>query len=103
MIFMITKLLEKLLPKIKIYKIAQLLGIHPQFFFDVVIYHFSKFFKGNVDDNLIILGGNYGEYFGGNTKYLYKYLKENTDYKLFWISKSHKLNQELEKQGIRSI
>ncbi len=100
---MFLKILNILLPKIKIYKIARLLRIHPHFFFDLMIYHFSKFFKGNVDDNLIILGGNYSKFFGGNTKYLYKYLKENTDYELFWMSKSLKLNKELEKQGIHTI
>ena len=100
---MIKKLLEKIVSKIKIYKIARLLRVHPHFFFDLVIFHFSKFFRGNVDDNLIIFGGNHGKYFGGNTKYLYLYLKETTDYKLFWMSKSLNLNKKLEKQGIKTI
>ncbi len=100
---MITKFFEKILSKVKFYTIARLLRIHPHFFFDLVVYHFSKFFRGNVDDKLIILGGNYAKYFGGNTKYLYIYLKENTDYQLFWMSKSLELNKKLEKQGIKTI
>ena len=67
------------------------------------IFNLSKLVRGRVDNKLIILGGNYGKYFGGNTKYLYQYLKEYTDYKLIWISKSQKLIKHLKKKGINAV
>ncbi|MFX0071439.1 MAG: CDP-glycerol glycerophosphotransferase family protein, partial [Candidatus Hermodarchaeota archaeon] len=92
-----------LIKKLKPMRLAKFLRINTQFFFDVVCYHFSRLFKANVDDKLIVLGGANGKSFMGNTKYLYKYLKKNTNYKLVWIYKSHELGKELEKQGIKTI
>ena len=74
------KSLSKLLYKIKIIKLAKILRIKPHFFFDLIIFHFSKLFRANVDDNLIILGAANGRAFLGNPKYLYFFLKENTNY-----------------------
>ena len=92
-----------ILKKIKPMKLARFLRVNPQFFFDVACYHISKFFKAKVDDKLIVLGGAHGTAFMGNTKYLYKFLKKNTDYKLVWVYKSQELRKELEKQGIKSV
>ena len=100
---MILKIFDNISSKIKLMRFAKLFGINEHFFLDLVIYNASKLFRGNINDKLIVLGGNYGKYFGGNTKYLYEYLKKNTDYKLIWMSKSYKLNKELEKQGINTI
>ena len=92
-----------ILKKIKPMKLARFLRVNPQFFFDVACYHISKLFKAKVDDKLIVLGGAHGTAFMGNTKYLYKFLKKNTDYKLVWVYKSQELRKELEKQGIKSV
>ena len=92
-----------ILKKIKPMKLARFLRVNPQFFFDVACYHISKFFKAKIDDKLIVLGGAHGTAFMGNTKYLYKFLKKNTDYKLVWVYKSQELRKELEKQGIKSV
>ena len=92
-----------LLYKIKITKLAKILRINPDFFFDLVIFHFSKLFKANVDDNLIIFGAANGEAFVGNPKYLYQFLKENAIYKLIWFSKSKGLIKELRKKGINCV
>ena len=100
---MLMDILSKFTSKIKPMRLANLLRINQQFFFDVLIYHFSRLFKGNVDDKLIVLGGANGKAFVGNTKYLYKYLKRHTDHKLFWFSKSHELSRELDKKGVNNI
>jgi len=97
------KNLSKLLYKIKIIKFAKILRINPHFFFDLVIFHFSKLFRANVDDNLIILGAANGKAFIGNPKYLYHYLKENTNYKILWFSKSKSLIKELKKEKIDCV
>jgi len=97
------KFLNLFLYKIKVIKIAKILRINPQFFFDLVIFHFSKLFRANVDDNLIIFGAANGKAFMGNPKYLYNFLRENTDYKLVWLSKSKELIRELRSQGVLCI
>lgn len=97
------KILDKLLNKIKIFKVAKVLRINPHFFFDLVIFNLSKLFRANIDDNLIILGAANGKAFIGNPKYLYFFLREHTNYKLIWFSKSKKLIEELKQKGIKCV
>ena len=97
------KYLSRILKKIKIFKIAKILRINPHFFFDALIFHFSKLFRANVNDNLIILGAANGNAFIGNPKYLYYYLKENTNYNLIWFTKSNRVIEELRKERIKCI
>ncbi|MFX0140772.1 MAG: CDP-glycerol glycerophosphotransferase family protein [Candidatus Hodarchaeota archaeon] len=97
------KILDNILKRIKIIKIAKVLRINPHFFFDLVIFHFSKIFKANVNDNLIVLGAANGKAFIGNPKYLYIFLKNNTNYKLLWFSRSKELIRKLKQMGINCI
>ena len=97
------KFLNNLLPKIKIMRISKLLRINSQFFLDVLIFHLSKLFRAKVDDNLIIFGSTNGKAFMGNPKYIYNYLKQNTNYKLIWFSKSKSLIRELKLNGIKCV
>ena len=97
------KILDKLLKRIKIIKLAKVLRLNPHFFFDLVIFHFSKLFRANVDDNLIVLGAANGKAFIGNPKYLYIFLEKNTNYKLLWFSKSREQIKKLEEKGINCI
>ena len=96
-------ILKRVLPKFKILKLAKILRFNSQFFFDVLIYHISKLFSGKVNNNLIVLGSANGKAFIGNPKYLYYYLKKNTDYELFYFVKSISLKKELENEGIKAI
>jgi len=97
------KLFETVSSKIKIIKLAKILRINPKFFFDIVIYHFSKLFRGNVDDKIIVLGSANGKAFIGNPKYLYLYLKKNTNYRLYVFAKSSELRKNLKEQGVRTV
>ncbi len=100
---MLQRILNKMLMHVKIFKLAKVLKINPRFFFDLIIFHLSKLFRGNVDDKLIVLGGASGKAFMGNTKYLYYYLRDNTDYKILYYVKSYELKQKLERNGINTI
>ena len=100
---MSTKFLELIASKIKIIKIAKILRINPKFFLDIVLFHFSKLFSAKVDDKLIIFGSVGGKAFIGNPKYIYQYLKENTDYKLIFFAQSKNVKNKLENEGIRAI
>jgi CDP-glycerol glycerophosphotransferase len=84
-------------------RIAKILRLDPHFFFDFIIFHFSKLFRAKVNDNLIILGAANGKAFIGNPKYLYYYLKNNTDYELIWLTKSKELKEELNKKDIKCV
>ncbi len=97
------RILDNLLKRIKIIKLAKVLRLNPHFFFDLVIFHFSKLFKANVNDNLIVLGAANGKAFIGNPKYLYLFLKKNTNYKLLWFSKSKDQIKELKQEGINCV
>ena len=67
------------------------------------IHHVSRFYRGNIDKKLVVLGAINGTAFIGNTKYIYNYLKKNTDFKLVWFSKSQKLTTRLKKEKIDVI
>ena len=97
------KFLNRILYKIKIIKIAEILKINPHFFFDFLIFHFSKLFRANVNDNLVILGASNGKAFIGNPKYLYYYLKENSNNDLVWLTKSDRLIKKLSSKGIKCV
>ncbi len=97
------RILDNVLKRIKIIKLAKVLRLNPHFFFDLVIFHFSKLFKANVNDNLIVLGAANGKAFIGNPKYLYIFLKKNTNYKLLWFSKSKEQIKKLKQKGINCV
>ena len=97
------RILDNVLKRIKIIKLAKVLRLNPHFFFDLVIFHFSKLFKANVNDNLIALGAANGKAFIGNPKYLYLFLKKNTNYKLLWFSKSKDQIKKLKQEGINCV
>ena len=100
---MLSRISNKVISKIKPMRIAEFLRVNPQFFFDVLLYHTSRLFNGNIDEKLIVLGGANGKAFMGNTKYLYFYLRDNTDYKLYYFVKSKVLQKELSELGINTI
>ncbi len=63
----------------------------------------SKFFKSNVVDNLIVLGGYGGGAYLGNTKYLFEFLNKYSDYKVVWITKSHEVLNKIRKKGYQAV
>jgi len=63
----------------------------------------SRLFRDNIDDKLIIMGGYGGNTYLDNTKYLFDYFNQYTDYKLFWVAKSRRLVKELRLKGYNAI
>ena len=63
----------------------------------------SRLFRDKIDDNLIIMGGYGGNTYLDNTKYLFDYFNQHTDYRLFWVAKSSKLVKELRLKGYNAI
>ena len=63
----------------------------------------SKFVSNKINENLIVMGAYGGETYLDNTKYLFKYLNQHSDYKLVWITKSYDVIRELNKKGYKAV
>ena len=63
----------------------------------------SRFKSSKIDDNLLIFGAYQGESFLGNTKYLFLYLNEFSDYECIWVSRSKEIVRELSEMGFTSL
>ena len=63
----------------------------------------SRFKSSKIDDNLLIFGANQGKAFTGNTKYLFLYLNEFSDYECIWVSRSKEVVRELRERGFNSL
>jgi len=63
----------------------------------------SRFKSSKIDDNLLIFGAYQGVSFLGNTKYLFLYLNEFSDYECIWVSRSKEVVRELSEMGYNSL
>ncbi len=63
----------------------------------------SRFKSSKIDENLLIFGAYQGESFLGNTKYLFLYLNEFSDYECIWVSRSKEVVRELSDRGFNSL
>ena len=63
----------------------------------------SRAKSSKIDDNLLIFGAQQGKAFIGNTKYLFLYLNEFSDYECIWVSRSKEIVRELSEMGFNSL
>ena len=63
----------------------------------------SRLKSSKIDDNLLIFGAYQGKAFMGNTKYLFLYLTEFSDYDCIWVSRSKDVVSELSEMGFNSL
>ena len=63
----------------------------------------SRLFRGNVDEDLIIMGAYGGNVYLGNTRTLFEFLNKHSNYRVVWITKSNKIVKELKKKGYNAI
>ena len=63
----------------------------------------SRFKPSKIDDDLLIFGAYQGKAFMGNTKYLFLYLSEFSDYECIWVSRSKEVVRELREMGFNSL
>ena len=63
----------------------------------------SRAKSSKIDDNLLIFGAQQGKAFIGNTKYLFLYLNEFSDYECIWVSRSKEVVRELSEMGFNSL
>jgi len=79
--------------KSKIYEFVKDIG------FPLIIEFISKFFREDIDDDLIILGAYSGRLYIDNPKYLFEFLNLKSRNKVLWIAKNNEVISELKKKG----
>ena len=66
-------------------------------------YILSKFYSNRVNEKLLVFGSTNGNAFSGNSKYLFHYLTQNSNYHCIWITSSNKVLKELENKNYNVI
>jgi len=83
--------------KFKIYEFVKDIG------FPLIIKFLSKFFKEDIDDNLIILGAYSGRLYIDNPKYLFEFLSKKSKNQVLWIAKNKDVYSELKNKGFNVL
>ncbi len=96
---MLSELVYKFIQKISFIKKFKIYDFGKEIIFSFLIKIISKFFKDAIDEKLIVMGGQKGGGFFGNTKYIFQFLYKKSNYKLVWITKFDKILNELKKKG----
>lgn len=81
----------------KIYKFIK------QIIFPFLITNFSKVYKSKINEKLIVMGAFSGGGFVDNTKYLFKFLSERSNYTVFWMTKMDQIIDDLSKNGYNVV
>jgi CDP-glycerol glycerophosphotransferase len=96
---MISELVYKFIQKISFIKKFKIYDFGKEIIFSFLVKMISKFFKDEINEKLIVMGGQKGGGFFGNTKYIFKFLEKKSDYILIWITKFDKILNKLNKKG----
>ncbi|MFW9942041.1 MAG: CDP-glycerol glycerophosphotransferase family protein [Candidatus Thorarchaeota archaeon] len=73
--------------------ISKKLGLNIRHLFT---YFLSKLYSNRVDEKLLVFGSTNGKAFSGNSKYLFLYLKQNSNYKCVWITDSQEVVRDFQ-------
>ncbi len=96
---MIGESLYRILQKYSFIKNNKTYDFTKTILYPFIIKIISKFYKDKIDENLIIMGAHGGGLFLDDPKYIFKYLNERTDYKVFWIAKAKQVFNKLKREG----
>ncbi|MFX1311089.1 MAG: CDP-glycerol glycerophosphotransferase family protein [Promethearchaeota archaeon] len=69
----------------------------------IIAYFLSKLCSNKVNENLIVFGSNNGKAFSGNSKYLFLYLNQNSNYQCIWFTTSRKVLNDLRNKNYHVI
>ena len=61
----------------------------------LIAYTLSKLYSNRVNEKLLVFGSTNGNAFSGNSKYLFLYLNQNSNYHCIWITSSEKILKDL--------
>jgi len=65
----------------------------------IFTYVLSKLYSTKVNERLLIFGSTSGQAFSGNSKYLFLYLNQNSNYKCVWVTSSEKVLKDLKSKN----
>jgi len=69
----------------------------------LISWSLSKFYTNKVDENLIVFGSTNGNAFSGNSRELFLYLTENTNYKCVWFTSSEVIFKDLKERNYHVV
>jgi len=69
----------------------------------LIAYLISRLYSNKVDDNLLVFGSTNGNAFSGNSKYLFLYLMQHSNYRCVWITSSKKVLENLRKKNYNVV
>jgi len=100
---MISNFIYKLIQNISFIKKYRFYEFCKSIIFPFFIQNISKLYKDDIDEKLIVMGDFGGCRFADNTKYLFKFLNERSDYKLVWVAKLKEVLTEMKKEGYNVV
>ncbi len=100
---MLSDVIFKAIQKISFIKRTKFYRFCKDIIFPFIVTNISKFYKDDIDEKLIVMGAFSGGAFVDNTKYLYEFLNEKSDYKLIWIAKLDHVAEAILKKGYKVI
>lgn len=72
--------------------VSKKIGLNLRHIFSYVL---SKLYSTKVNEKLLVFGSTNGQAFSGNSKYLFLYLNQNSNYQCVWITSSRKVFENL--------
>jgi len=100
---MISNFIFKLIQKFSSFKKSKFYNFLKSIIFPLIVKNISKIFNDNIDEKLIVMGAYSGGGFVDNTKYLFEFLCERSNYKLVWIAKLKEVRDNLREKGYNVV
>ncbi len=100
---MLSNTIFKIIQKFSFVKRTKFYRFCKDIIFPFLITNISKLYKDDIDEKLIVMGSFGGGAFVDNTKYLFKFLNERSDYKLVWIAKLDHVARTILKKGYKCV
>jgi len=100
---MLSNTIFNTIQKISFIKRTKFYKFCKEIIFPFIVTNISKLFKDDIDEKLIVMGAFGGGAFVDNSKYLFEFLNERSDYKLVWIAKLDHVAEVIRKKGYKVV
>jgi len=100
---MFSNFIFSLVQKFSSIKRSRIYNFIKSIIFPFIIKNISKLFDNTIDKKLIVMGAYGGGAFVDNTKYIFKFLNERSNYKLVWIAKLNQVRETLREKGYNVV
>jgi len=100
---MFSNFIFSLIQKFSNVKRSRIYNFIKSIIFPFIIKNTSKLFNNTIDKKLIVMGAYGGGAFADNTKYIFEFLNERSNYKLVWIAKLNQVRENLREKGYNVV